>query len=573
MRFNRQNKQSKYSNLDAKALRKTLSTKNDIEIAMLEIADRFRSPDRFDSAVKFALESLVKFSGANRAMVMQLKEKGVLQVTHEATSTFTFPAKRFMQHIEYTEDPWIRDQNIQYGYCAIADVSKMPPEAKISKQTFVKAGIKASLSTGFASNYKFKGNLSVSCSKPIEAWSQESCMLLMFICTLIEQSLERQEAEQKLYTEKERAEQADKLKAAFIANLSHEIRTPLNSIVGFSQLLASNQLAPEKRLKIAEVLNKNTSQLLSVMDDLMDVAQIQADSIKLENQNVAIEAIVLTLDDKYREEIVNKGDIDFAIHVDDILLNQYLYIDKNRLLQILSYIIKNAIKFTDQGNISVDFSKQKDSIIISISDTGVGIDAAHFESIFERFWQADPTHTRKYGGNGLGLSIAKDLLQLMGGTITVESEMGEGSTFRIILPATTLLTQPVEQKKKLLSPNDAKKILVADDYVSIHEYILQILEPEGFSCTFAKDGLETMKLAEEQQYDLILLDIQMPYYDGKEILKSIREKGITTPVVANTAHSSASEADAFKQLGFNGFLAKPFKPDQLLSIVSKCVKN
>gem|GEM_PF-3668805 len=573
MRFNRKNNGIDYSNLDEKTLRKSLLAKNDIEQAMLEIADRFRSPDRFDSAVKFALEALVKFSGANRSYVMQLKSKGVLGVTHEATSTFTLPAKRFMQHIEYFEDPWIRDHNIQYGYCAIANIDEMPPEASLSKQNFLKSGAKAVLSTGFASNYKFKGTIAVLHRKAIDGWSQEICMLLMFICSLIEQSLERKEAEQKLYAEKERAEQADKLKAAFISNLSHEIRTPLNSIVGFSQLIASNQLAPDKRTKIAEMLTKNTNQLLSVMDDLLDVAQIQADSIKLENQNVAIETIVAILDDKYREEIVNKGDIDFQISVEEILADQYLYVDKNRLLQILDYILKNAIKFTDQGSIKASFAKSKGKIFINISDTGLGIDEMYFESIFERFWQVDPSHTRRYGGNGLGLSIAKDLIVLMGGNIFVDSKLGHGSTFKLTLPATMLLTQPIEKKQKVLSPNDAKQILVADDYVSIHEYILQILEPEGFSCTFAKDGMETMKLAEEGHFDLILLDIQMPYFDGKEILKSIRGKGINTPVIANTAHSTIEEENKFKELGFNGFIAKPFNPDQLIAVVDRCLSN
>lgn len=572
MRFFKRNaKQQDYEQLSESQLREVLLRKKKMEAIMLQIADRFRSPDRFDSAVEFAIDELRKHCGAERAVILRLQSPTTMSLTHESTSRLTISIKRFMQNVPYEIQPWLRDTNIANRYIAVTNVDKMPPEAAESQAMFKKRHIGSILSTSFFSNYEFKGTIAVTNHGPVDAWDEDAKTLLMFICSLMEQIIERQDAEAKLISEKVHAEQSDKLKTAFISNLSHEIRTPLNSIVGFSQLIASNQLPPEKRLKISKVLTDNTTQLLSVMDDLMDTAQLQSDTIELEENHFPISIITESIAGHYRETVVNKGNVTFEVELDESVQGKFLFTDKHRLMQAIDYLVKNAIKFTEAGSIWIRIRHEKELLCIDVIDSGIGISKDNHEKIFDRFWQVDSSHTRKYGGNGLGLSIARNLAQLMGGTISVESAVGIGSCFSLHLPDSIIKSDSgtAERKRTTDMKRISRKALVADDFTSIHEYILSILEPEGFACTFANDGLEAMNLIKEVSYDLFLLDIQMPYYDGYEILKALRDMNVPAPIIAKTAHSTQDEADKFLKLGFDGFLAKPFKPSQLLDLVHK----
>jgi signal transduction histidine kinase len=564
---------SSITDMDRNELIALIDRKSEAEAAMLEIARLFRSPDRFETAVNYSLEQLVKFSGAQRAFVMQFRNPETMYVSHEATRPWCISIKRFMQNIAYVQNDYLRDQGIAHGYAAIADIDKLPPEGGYTREYFKSKRINALLVGSFATNYVFKGNISITNDKALKNWDSDTIAMLNLVCTLMEQSLERSEAERKLIVEKQRVEQSDKLKASFIANLSHEIRTPLNSIVGFSHLISSNQLSQEKKHKISKVLSDNTAQLLSVMDDLMDAAQIESETIQLEPSSFTVASFCNWIESSFRELVVNQGNLQFSIKSQESIKEKFLYIDRNRLCQILSYLIKNAVKFTSAGSISIDIKEHKSGLQISVTDTGIGISEENYDKIFERFWQLDATHTRNYGGNGLGLSIAKNLAELMEGTIELVSKLGKGSTFSLRLPKKILsnsrhINSSPSANKLVLN----KKVLVADDFPSIHEYILNILEPYGYACTFAHDGMEAIRLLKEIKFDLVLLDIQMPYLDGIEVLETMRQMEITAPVIAETAHSRIEDEQKFIDLGFKGLLVKPFNPQQLIDKINQCIE-
>ena len=367
---------------------------------------------------------------------------------------------------------------------------------------------------------------------------------------------------------KEAAEAANQAKSEFLANMSHEIRTPMNGIMGMAQLLRLSRL-DDKQLELVSALETSTKNLLSLINDILDLSKVEAGKIELHqhpfNLTESINDVILT----QQSLAFNKGlqlTVDLPADIPDTLIG-----DQLRLKQIILNLLSNAIKFTEKGSITISTAVIEQSadrllVDITVADTGIGISPAAITRIFDPFMQADASTTRKYGGTGLGLSICNQLTTLMEGTLQVDSTEGAGSSFRLRLPfAIDPLSADHDaqflQSATVLWDGPALQILVADDQESNLMFMLQLLEHYGHTVALARNGMEALQLWRAGQFQMLLLDIQMPDMDGIEVMRVIRQEELQSgghlPVIAVTARSLKQERELILSEGFDGYISKP----------------
>jgi len=395
---------------------------------------------------------------------------------------------------------------------------------------------------------------------------------------------ELEEANKELTAALEAAERADKAKTEFLANMSHEIRTPMNSVIGFSEVLAQEDLTDEQK-KYVNLIWRSGKNLMRIINDILDFSKIEAGKLEMDMVECAISQILADVDEMLRPCAQSKG-LEFRI-LQSGQLPLKICTDPERLHQCLINLVSNAIKFTDKGyvNIRVKMEHCRDKtpcIHFDIEDSGIGIEPRDHERIFESFTQADGSARRKYGGTGLGLAISGHLARLLGGELTVQSVPGKGSTFSLAIPAghdpETLQSLNVEYNTRRIDKNNGQKkdvecntlsgkVLVAEDVETNQILTKTLLSRMGLDVTIAADGHEAVKRALDQEYDLIFMDIQMPGMDGFEATKELRRKGLTTPILALTAHAMKGDEQKCIEAGCNGYLSKPLDRLQLMEKV------
>ncbi len=379
---------------------------------------------------------------------------------------------------------------------------------------------------------------------------------------------------------KEKADIAGSIKEQFLANMSHEIRTPLNSIIGFSNLAADTQLNPDQKEYINFIKNSSEN-LLYIINDILDFSKLEAGKLLISKAPFNLKDIGHFIEMLFQVQITEKK-VHFSCHLEDGMpLN--LTGDDDRLKQILTNLVSNAIKFTSVGgNISLKISmvkKEEETAYIqfSVKDTGIGIPKEKLKTIFERFEQADSATTRKYGGTGLGLSIVKQLTNLQNGSIEVKSSINAGSEFIVTIPYSInlLATQESATKGKitvLKNFNTRAKLLIAEDNKMNQILLRYLFKNWGLTITLSKDGNETIQLLSNNEYDLILLDIQMPIIDGYGVAKWIREtKKSSVPIVAMTAHTMPVEIQKCKEAGMNDYLSKPLDESKVIALFNQYI--
>lgn len=380
--------------------------------------------------------------------------------------------------------------------------------------------------------------------------------------------------EEDILKAKERAEESDRLKSAFLANVSHEIRTPMNGIIGFSELLNDPDLDEEKRLEFTRIINNSCQQLLGIVDDILDISKIETGLVKLEMGKVDLNELIEELRIFYARLANIQG---LSLHASKGLPagKQMVMADLKRLKQVLNNLINNAFKYTEAGHIKFGYTVKSKEIEFFIEDSGFGIDPEKQESVFKRFYQIEAHTSRQHGGTGLGLSISKGLVEFMGGRIWVESEPGKGSIFYFTIPyepATTETNDFPFPDKEYVSESKAKNLtmLVAEDDDTNFQYLYELLSRKSVNIYRAKTGLEAVDYIKTGHHiDLVFMDIKMPEMDGYEATRIIKRLRPELLIIALTAY--AMEEDRLKALaaGCDDYISKPVLPSKLYNILKE----
>jgi signal transduction histidine kinase/CheY-like chemotaxis protein/HPt (histidine-containing phosphotransfer) domain-containing protein len=391
----------------------------------------------------------------------------------------------------------------------------------------------------------------------------------------------RNKLEDELRIAKKLADENAIMKEQFMANMSHEIRTPMNSILGFSDLLGKTKLDKAQ----AEYLNAvklSGSNLLNIINDILDFSKIEAGKLNIEKISFNVIEVLNSLKIMFAPKAEEKQ-INFRIYIDP-KTPAYIFGDPTRLNQILINLINNAIKFTSQGEVKLSCeikSIEHDIVqfVFKVQDTGIGIPADKINSVFERFNQGNTETTRKYGGNGLGLAIVKQLVEIQNGDIHLKSKEGIGSEFivKISYPISyenkKIETNNINAQLKIIS-NKPLNVLLAEDHKLNQRLAITYLSDFGLSVDLAENGIEAVEKFKSKQYDLVLMDIQMPLLDGYHAAKQIREaSNSNVPIIAMTANIMANEREKCLSYGMNDYLSKPFKEIDLYNIINLYIGN
>lgn len=373
----------------------------------------------------------------------------------------------------------------------------------------------------------------------------------------------------KIEEEKKRTDRLAKVKEEFLASMSHEIRTPLNAISGFANHMDDKKLSEEDR-KHLKIIRNSSSHLLNIINEILDYSKLEADQLKIENTVFNAAEVLEEIHDSFNKEAKNKK-LKFNIKISKKLEKYRLRSDPFRLRQIITNLISNAIKFTSKGSVTVTASLTQDqNLKLRVSDTGIGIPEDKKEFIFDKFTQADTSTTRRFGGTGLGLAIVKKLVELMGGNISLASRENKGSTFivtipvRVVSPGSDGQEDKPETKKLNLGRHS---ILIADD----DEYNLLLLEKtlvkNNAIVTKVTGGKEALTEAGKNNFDLIILDLQMPDLDGFRVAQKMKAGNIQSPVIAFSAYVTDEIIEKCNKIGFETVLAKPFDESHLIKII------
>jgi signal transduction histidine kinase/CheY-like chemotaxis protein len=378
------------------------------------------------------------------------------------------------------------------------------------------------------------------------------------------------------------AEQANMTKSQFLANMSHEIRTPMNAIIGFSDILSDEELTDEQK-EYLNIIKDAGHNLLNLINDILDVSRIEAGKLDVEIVECSLGKTLNFIETLMLPTAEKKG-IEFKI-TEACPLPAQIRTDPSRLEQCLINLVNNAVKFTEKGHVHLNVSTQENDgeafIRFDVEDTGIGIAKDRQNSVFESFTQADGSMTRNYGGTGLGLTITKQLVQLLGGGLTLVSESGIGSTFSLTIPAGVDIAKQALLKRnktvKSLSKDDrqgdqvkfTRCCLVAEDITASQVLIKRTLEKIGLEVVVADDGDQALQKALIQPFDLIFMDIQMPKMNGYEAVKALRKHDIKTPIIALTAYAMKGDDKKCLDAGCNGYMAKPVDHEILLEMLDK----
>lgn len=382
-----------------------------------------------------------------------------------------------------------------------------------------------------------------------------------------------------LDVQKKIAERAVLAKDSFLANMSHEIRTPLNAIIGFTDLLAQTKLDAVQRdyIDSVQIAGEN---LLLIINDILDLSKIESGNLTIEEHSFNLKKTLKHVYNLLKVKV--PADVEFNLFL-DADMPEIVIGDSGRLNQILVNLIGNALKFTEEGEVTVSVKKvdetaDYDSLRFSIKDTGTGIAEEKLTTIFERFTQAEESTTRKFGGTGLGLNIVKQLVELHNAKINVKSKLGRGSEFSFVINYKKADDTVIETETLAEEHLGRLKILLCEDNVLNQKLAKSVIENFGFEVDIAENGQVGIDLLLKNEYDLILMDLQMPVKDGYQTTQYIRnEMNLNIPIIAMTAHSLVGEQNRCYDTGMNGYVPKPFKQQVLLeaikSVMSKDVVN
>ena len=386
-----------------------------------------------------------------------------------------------------------------------------------------------------------------------------------------------EESNDELYIAKGKAEESDRLKSVFLTNMSHEIRTPLNGIIGFSNLLNSQEQTNETGKYYTGIISKSGEQLLKIIDDIIEISQLETQQVKINTSKVNINYLLVNLIEEYRYSTDKKG-IKLILETNLNDNDSIIYTDEPKLLKILTNLIENAIKFTKKGFVKVKYTIKDKMLAFGIEDTGIGFEQGKTFNIFDHFVQANEGISFDFGGLGLGLTIAKLNTELLDGEIKATSELGKGATFDFTItykPA--ILKNEKTEKEKVKKNSQIKKckILIVEDEEINFLFIKEILSRINFRCKIleATNGQEAVDIfTNNPDIDLVLMDLKMPVMDGYKATKIIKDLKPEVPIIIQTAYTLEEERRKSADAGCNDFITKPIKIKEFKEVLSRNLK-
>ncbi|NCB07187.1 MAG: PAS domain S-box protein [Bacteroidia bacterium] len=425
------------------------------------------------------------------------------------------------------------------------------------------------------------GVLAVQSYKDENAFTESDMKMLEFVSDQISISIHRKKTETELKCALRKATESDRLKSSFLATMSHELRTPLNAIIGFSDLL-DKRLGTDEVERFGKIINSSGNHLLSIVNDLFDITLIETGEIKIKKEPVSLKSV---FDDIYyvisnKQTNTEQNNTELKLIVPDRIEYETITTDANKLKQILINLLKNALKFTSKGYVHYGYERIIEENCpfyrFFVKDSGIGISRDKQKLIFDIFRQAEDCDTRKYGGTGIGLSVAKRLTELLGGKIWVESEENKGSSFFFTIPAEPVISnepvKPVISEKQ--DQKNKKLILVTEDDEISFEYIKTVLKTAGYDYLWAKNGAEAIALCKtNQNIGLVLMDFNMPVMNGYDTTPKIRELFPSLPIIAQTAYAVAGDKEKILAAGCNDYISKPIKHEILLGKIENLIAN
>jgi len=400
--------------------------------------------------------------------------------------------------------------------------------------------------------------------------------LWQFSEELEQQNVYLAQINEELQIEKQKAEESDRLKSAFLANMSHEIRTPMNGIIGFAELLEDSGLKPEKRKEYFEIIKLSSKQLLSIINDIIDMSKIESGVLDIVMAPFNINRMVYDLYTQFNNESIRKRkQVEFLITTELAENAANVVSDEIRLRQVIGNLLSNSIKFTYSGNIEFGYKLQSDkTLLFFVKDTGIGISEDSKKLIFERFSQEDNTHTRKFGGTGLGLNIAKGIVNLLNGQIWFESVKDLGTTFYFTLPfdrsdenLAPSITTPIHPK--FLEKISKKVVLIVEDTPMNLLYLKELFYEINVHCLFAENGEEAVNIClSDEQIDFVLMDMQLPVMNGYDAATKIKLKKPQIIIIAQTAYALSRDKELSLIAGCDDYISKPIDRNKLFTILN-----
>jgi PAS domain S-box-containing protein len=534
--------------------------------------------DEIDEGINRALRAIGSFLKAHRSYVFLFRDGGnEMDNTHEWCAQGVTPQKENLQGLPVDIFPWWMERLRGWETIAIPDVGQLPPEAGAERRILEEQGIVSLVVVPILHGAELMGFAGFDSVDERRVWEREGVSLLRTVGELIAVVLKRKRYESEIKEAREEAERASRAKSEFLANMSHEIRTPMNAVIGISKLLRDKNAGnmTDRQREGLGLIHESGVRLLALIDDLLDLSKIEAGKMPVTSSPFSLAALIDEIGRIALSLIGQKG----VAFVTEVLPGEDLVVaDLDKVRQVMINLAGNAVKYTDSGSVTVRAGVAGGRLSCSVSDTGIGIPDEYMPHLFEPFTQADASATKRHGGTGLGLSLTKRFIDLMGGEIGIESIPGVGTEVRFSIPSGSREDGPAGEtcgsvpEMKGTEAVGKSTILIIDDDRSARETLRMMLE-DDYSLVIAGDGKTGIDLCTRSSPDLVLLDLMMPGMDGFEVLEALRKEPGTRslPVVAVTARAMSHERERILQCGFDGYVTKPVDSDVLKSAITRAI--